>query len=243
VVVEGEQRLDFRDPHTFALHSSIPTSCAGINHMDYTADYRYLVATCEFDGSLIRIDMTTRTVVNRLQIDMTPSGKRPLAGHAQPQDVRLSADGTVFYVADLQSDGVYLIDAATFTQIGFIPTGVGAHGLYPSRDGTKLYVVNRGTNIVGGPPHGRGSVAVLDFATRAIIATWPIPGGGSPDMGNLTADGRQLWLGGRYDREVYVLDTVTGALLARIPVGINPHGLTVWPQPGRFSLGHTGNMR
>ena len=52
-------------------------------------------------------------------------------------------------MADLQSDGVYVVDAETFTQIGFIPTGVGAHGLYPSRDGTKLYVVNRGTNIVG----------------------------------------------------------------------------------------------
>jgi hypothetical protein len=26
-------------------------------------------------------------------------------------------------------------------------------------------------------------------------------------------------------------------------VGGMPHGLTVWPQPGRYSLGHTGNMR
>jgi DNA-binding beta-propeller fold protein YncE len=187
--------------------------------------------------------MATRTVVDRLAIDMRPSGKRPRSGHAQPQDVRLSADGTVFFVADLQSDGVYVVDADTFTQIGFIPTGVGAHGLYPSRDGTKLYVVNRGTNIVGGPPHGQGSVSVLDFASRTIVATWSMPGGGSPDMGNVTADGTQLWLGGRYDREVYVFDTTSGALVARIPVGTNPHGLTVWPQPGRFSLGHTGNMR
>ena len=43
--------------------------------------------------------------------------------------------------------------------------------------------------------------------------------------------------------EVYALNTRTGHLLARIPVGASPHGLCVWPQPGRYSIGHTGNMR
>ena len=62
-------------------------------------------------------------------------------------------------------------------------------------------------------------------------------------MGNITADGTQLWLSGRYDDEVYVFDLVRGGLLTRIPVGDAPHGLAVWPQPGRYSLGHTGNMR
>jgi DNA-binding beta-propeller fold protein YncE len=86
-------------------------------------------------------------------------------------------------------------------------------------------------------------VTVLDPATWRILATWPVPGGGSPDMGNVTADGKELWLSGRYDGEVYVFNTATGALTHRIAVGRGPHGLTVWPQPGRFSLGHTGNMR
>jgi YVTN family beta-propeller protein len=86
-------------------------------------------------------------------------------------------------------------------------------------------------------------VSVLDFATDSLVANWPIPGGGSPDMGNVTADGRELWVSGRYDSEVYVFDTRTGRLEHRIPVGREPHGLAVWPQPGRYSLGHTGNMR
>ena len=62
-------------------------------------------------------------------------------------------------------------------------------------------------------------------------------------MGNVTADGTELWLSGRFDAEVYVFDLVHGGFAARIPVGNGPHGLTVWPQSGRYSLGHTGNMR
>jgi YVTN family beta-propeller protein len=84
---------------------------------------------------------------------------------------------------------------------------------------------------------------VLDTGTGKVRVTWPIPGGGSPDMGNVSRDGRELWVSGRFDDEVYVISTETGELLARIPVGREPHGLCVWPQPGRFSLGHTGNMR
>jgi len=140
------------------------------------------------------------------------------------------------------ADGVFVVDGDTFKEIGFVPTGKGTHGLYPSRDGTKLYVANRGSNKIHGPAKGKGSVSVIDFASGKVEANWPIPGGGSPDMGNVSADGKQLWLSGRYDNVVYVFDTANGNV-TRIPVGREPHGLTVWPQPGRYSLGHTGNMR
>ena len=142
----------------------------------------------------------------------------------------------------MMAGGVVLVDGPSFTEIGFIQTGVGTHGLYPSRDGTKLYAANRGSSRISGPPRGKGSVSVIDFATRRVVATWPIPGGGSPDMGNVSADGKTLWLSGRYDDVVYAIDTATGQV-RKIPVGKEPHGLTVWPQPGRYSLGHTGNMR
>src|SRR5262249_6528132 len=145
-------------------------------------------------------------------------------------------DGKLFYVADMLADGVFLIDGDAFKEVGFVATGIGTHGLYPSRDGTKLYVANRGSHHVEGAPHGRGSVSVIDFATRKVAATWPIPGGGSPDMGNVSADGKYLWLSGRFDNVVYVIDTESGAMTI-IPVGKEPHGLTVWPQPGRYSLG------
>jgi len=160
-----------------------------------------------------------------------------------PQDVRAGPDGRTFFVADMRADGVFVIDGDVLKEAGFIPTGVGAHGLYPSRDGTKLYVANRGSHSVHGPRNSKaGGVSVIDFTTRKVIARWPIQGGGSPDMGSVSSDGRYLWLSGRFDDVVYIIDTTSGEG-RKIAVGAEPHGLTVWPQPGRYSLGHTGNLR
>jgi YVTN family beta-propeller protein len=233
VVAEALKRLDFRDPQTMALQSSLATpECGGINHADFSIDGRFAIFTCEFQGSLAKIDLVARKVLGYLK----------LSKGGMPQDIRVSPDGKVFYVADMKAGGVFVIDGQSFTEVGFVKTGVGTHGLYPSRDGTKLYVANRGSSHIGGPPHGPGSVSVVDFATRRIVATWPIPKGGSPDMGNVSADGKVLWLSGRYDNVVYAIDTATGQVTT-IPVGKERHGLAVWPQPGRYSLGHTGNMR
>jgi YVTN family beta-propeller protein len=233
VVAEALKRLDFRDPRTMALQASVAVpNCRGVNHVDFAIDGRFLIATCEFDGGLVKVDLVDRTVVGYLAL--------PRRG--MPQDIRISPDGQTFFVADMMAGGVHLVDATRFAVTGFIPTGIGAHGLYPSRDGKKLYVANRGSRQIRGRPKGPGNVAVVDFATRAIEAVWPVPGGGSPDMGNVSPDGTQLWLAGRFDDVVYVFDTRTGQVTS-IPVGKEPHGLTVWPQPGRYSLGHTGNMR
>ena len=233
VVAEARKRLDFRDPQTMAMKYSIDTpQCAGINHADFSADGRYAIFTCEFAQSVAKIDLVEKKVVGYLK----------LSKGGMPQDARISPDGKVFYIADMKAAGAFIIDGEKFTEIGLVPTGLGAHGLYPSRDGKKLYVANRGVAKVYGPPKGKGSVSVVDFASRKVEATWTIPGGGSPDMGNVSVDGKQLWLSGRYDNEVYVFDTANGSV-KKIPVKTEPHGLTVWPQPGRYSLGHTGNMR
>ncbi len=233
VVAESRRRLEFRNPHTMKLQGQLTIpSCAGINHADFAPDGRFAIFTCEFAGALVKVDVINRKVLGFLK----------LSGGGMPQDVRSSPDGKIFYVANMITDGVHLIDGDAFKETGFVPTGLGAHGLYPSRDGTKLYVSNRGSHLVGGPPHGKGSVSVIDFATRTVVAAWQIPGGGSPDMGNVSADGSRLWLSGRFDDEAYAFDTTTGAV-TQIKVGRTPHGLTIWPQPGRYSLGHTGVMR
>jgi YVTN family beta-propeller protein len=233
VVEEAEKRLAFRDPKTMEMQYYIKTPrCAGINHADFAIDGSFAIFTCEFNKSLVKIDLVNRTVIDYLR----------LSKGGMPQDIRSSPDGSRFYVADMHADGIFIIDSATFKEVGFVTTGKGTHGIYPSRDGKKMYVANRGSNVIHGKKGGPGSVSVVDFATEKVDVTWPIPGGGSPDMGNVSADGKTLWLSGRYDHVVYAIDTTTGVAKV-IKVGIEPHGLAVWPQPGRYSLGHTGNMR
>ena len=264
VIAEARHRIDFRDPRDMALAQSLRVACKGLDHVEFTADNRYAIATCEFSGQLVKVDLASRSVVGYLTLDPDKFtnyiprqikrylGRRNAKNAAMaalmnvpsmPQDIRSSADGTKFYVADMKEDGVFVVDPVKLERIGFIHTGVGTHGIYPSRDGTRLYVTNRGWNSIAGGRHGPGSISVLDPSTDKVVANWPVPGGGSPDMGDVTADGKELWVSGRYDDEVYVFDTATGKLTHRIPVGREPHGLCVWPQPGRYSLGHTGNMR
>ena len=260
VVAEARKRLDFRDPATMALQYVIETpQCGGINHADFSIDGRYALFTCEFDGSVAKIDLVERKVVGYLKLTMPqtrlkdtpikgnyltdpPAGEICTSTKGMPQDIRISPDGKRFYVADMEADGVHIIDGNSFKEIGFIATGVASHGLYPSRDGKLLYVANRGSHKIHGDAKGPGSVTVLDFASNKVVARWPVPGGGSPDMGNVSADGNWLWLSGRFDDKVYRFDTHTGDVV-QIKVGKEPHGLTVWPLPGRYSLGHTGNLR
>jgi YVTN family beta-propeller protein len=221
VVAENLQRLDFRDPHTFALQESIKLACKGVDHIDFSADGTYFIASCEYAGRLVKIDTATRHVVQYLDLP-----------GSSPQDVKIEPAGRIFYVADLKLGGVHLIDGASMRKIGFITTGADAHGLYPSRDGRLLYVSNR-----------RGqSISVIDFTTRHVVATWKLPGT-TPDMGGVSPDGKVLWLSGRYNNAVYAVSTTDGHLIATIPVPNMPHGLSVWPQPGRYSIGHTGIMR
>jgi DNA-binding beta-propeller fold protein YncE len=224
VVAERLQRLDFRNPHTFRLVKSLSVPCAGVNHMDFSANGAYGVVSCEFSGQLLKVDM------RRLRVTAVRHLPRAFS---TPQDVRSSPDGKTFYVADLANGGVWEVKPATLQVVRLIRTGAGAHGLVVSRNGRVLYVANRNA----------GTVSVLSFRTHRVVRTWRIPGGGSPDMGDVSPNGRVLWLSGRYNSQVYAIDTRTGRLLARIPVGASPHGLAVWPQPGRYSLGHTGNMR
>jgi YVTN family beta-propeller protein len=223
VIAEREMRVDVRDPSTWELITSVSVPHPGVNHADFTADGATMLASCEFSGWVVRIDLATATITGEVEVG------------GEPIDVRIAPDGSVMYVANhvKNGGGVSLIDPVSMTEVAFIPTGAGAHGLYPSRDARVLYVTNRDA----------GTVSVIDFATRAVVATWTIPNGGSPDMGGVSADGTQFWVSGRHHDEVYVFDTATGGLLARIPVAGGPHGLAIFPQPGRYSLGHTGNYR
>lgn len=224
VMASMDRQLVFRDAHTMKKARTVPVDCAGVNHADFSADGRYFIVSCEFSGELLKVDTARMKVVGKQKL--------PLKG-AMPQDVKLSPDGGTFYIADMIANGIWVLDGHKFTRPTLLRTGKGAHGLYVSRDSKEMYVTNR----------GEGSISIFDFAKKKLTKKWHLPNGGSPDMGGVSADGKVLWLSGRYNAEVYAIDTATGKQLARIPVGSGPHGLAVYPQPGRYSLGHTGVFR
>jgi YVTN family beta-propeller protein len=227
VMAEADKQIVFRDPQTMAIKKTLSVPCAGINHADWTADGNQFVATCEFTGKLILVD-TAKMKVLQVATLQKRNSMNPM-----PQDIKISPDGKTFYIADMASHGIWIMPADNFGHLTFLRTGKGAHGLYVTRDAKTLLITNR----------EEGSISVLRFSDNKLIAKWKIPGGGSPDMGNISADGKFFWVSGRYDDEVYVFNIEAGNFVTRIKVGQEPHGLTIWPQPGRYSLGHTGIMR
>jgi YVTN family beta-propeller protein len=219
VVAERLGRLDFRSARTWRLIRSVAIPGLGVDHLDFSRDGRFLVASDEFSGDVVEVDAARMRVV----------ATRHLGG--LPVDVKLAPDGKTFYVANQGRGGVSVVDARTLRELAFLATGPGAHGLCVSRDGKSLYVGNR----LG------GSISVVSFARRRVVRTWRV--GGSPDMLQTSPDGRRLWASNRYHASVSVVDTRSGRLVARIAVGAGPHGLSYFPQPGRYSLGHNGVWR
>jgi YVTN family beta-propeller protein len=219
VVVERLQTLEFRDPKTWELKGSVYIPWPGVDHLDFSKDGDYFLASSEWSGVVSKVDVEKMELVDYAEVG------------ALPIDIKLSPDGKYFYVADQGSMGVHVIEPEEMKEVDFVPTGQGAHGLQVSRDAKSLYVSNR----------LEGTVSVIDFKTRKVTDKWVT--GGTPDMFQLSPDGRQLWVSGRYDGAVYVIDTESGELLSTIYTGAQPHGIAYFPNPGRFSLGHNGVYR
>jgi len=204
------------------LVETLPVPCRGIDHMDFAANGRFLIASCEYSGDLVKVDVSTRKVLSTLKL---PPG-------AMPQDVRLTPDGSVFYVADMVGQRLYVIEGNAFKVLEFIPTGKGTHGLLFQPRLKWLYVSNR----------GEGTISLLDVQTRKLGTN-----GGfrrrQPDMGGVSADGKCCGC----------LDDTTRRYMPSIPATVicsrgsrSAKARTVcalYPQPGRYSLGHTANLR
>ena len=219
VVAERFQRLDFYSTADWTFLKSVGVPWAGVDHGDFSADGRYFMASCEFSGQVVKVDTETMTLVGRAEV-----GSLPI-------DVKMSPDGKVLYVANQGRNADTLAAPETLTEIGFLRTGTGAHGLNVSRDAASLFVSNR----------MEGTISVIDFATQTVRQKWQV--GGSPDMIQVSADGGQLWTSNRFHGSVSVIDTTSGRVVATIPTGAGAHGVSLFPQPGRYSVGHNGVYR
>ncbi|MDQ4097682.1 MAG: beta-propeller fold lactonase family protein, partial [Actinomycetota bacterium] len=213
VVAERLQRLDYRDPKTWNLIKSVPIPGSGVDHMDFSADGRYLIASTEFSGHVVKVD----------NVAMEVAGYTHVGG--LPIDVKMAPDGSVFFVTNQGRHGVSVIDPEQMIEIAFLPTARGAHGLNYSRDTKRLFVSNRLA----------GSISVIDVASRQVVETWNV--GGSPDMLQVSTDGTRIWVSNRFHGSVSVINAADGSVIKTIPTGAGAHGVCLFPQPGRYSVG------
>jgi YVTN family beta-propeller protein len=223
VVAERHKRLDFRDLRTWKLSKSVPVEWPGVDHLAFSRDGGYLVASCEWSGRIVKVDLKKLELVADMAL-----GKNPIDVLRPPRQNHM-------FIADQGVHGVFVVDPDAWKELQFIPTGRGTHGLLLSHDEKKIYASNR----------NEGSISVIDIASRKVIAKWKT--GGSPDMGQLSPDGTQLWISsrfpiaGRSNSDVRVIDTRTGEVIATIPTDRESHGLTYFPNSrGTRSLGHNG---
>lgn len=238
VMSEAAKQIVFRDSHTMKIKKTISSQCSGVNHADWSLDGTTFVVSCEFSGELLLVDTAKMKILKKQKIPVLNKSAKAKDHNGMrnvgpmPQDVKISPDGKTFYIADMMSDGVWIMKAPWST-LTLLKTGKGAHGLYVTRDSQNMIITNR----------NEGTISILRFSDNKLIAKWKIPGGGSPDMGGISADGKIFWVSGRYDNVVYAISINDGHLIKKIKVGTGPHGLAVYPQPGRYSLGHTGVFR
>src|SRR5919197_45618 len=208
VVSEYNRLIEFRNPHTWRLIKQVRIPWPGVDHMDFSADGRFLLVSCEYSGVVVKINTHRMAITGTVNV-----GGRPI-------DVKISPDGRLFYVANQGLGGVSVIDPRSMRQVAFLRTGTGAQGFAVRRSGTLLYVSNRIA----------GTISVIGFRARRVLRTWNV--GGSPDMLQVSPDGSQLWASNRFSTTVSVISTRSGRVLHAITVGRAPHGVSNFHQPG-----------
>lgn len=128
--------------------------------------------------------------------------------------IAASRAGNVVYVVNRATGTVSVIETDPVTggasAIDTIAVGSGASAITLSADGTKAYVV-------GGDD---GSVAVIDTASRTIVARVIVGAGAS--AGAVSPDGTRLYVTNTAGNTVSVIDTASATVVKTLTVGGRP---------------------
>ena len=185
------------------------------------------------------------------EIATIPVGSNPIA-------VGLSADGSLAYVANLNSNTLSVIDTDLDAVVATVNAGPTPRDVEATSDGRFILVVNQSTN----------SVTVLDASNYATVASVGVgnfpcaiavaPDGSAAYVTNrlsnnisiidlasftvttvsvgtfacdvmLTPDGRLAVVTNRLSGNITVIDTATRAVVATVATGTNPQGVAFSP--------------
>lgn len=198
LVVNGLARaqVDIHDAVTFKLVKRFPLKSMP-SHMAFSPDSASVFITLQGTAKLAAIDLRALSVRWIAETGPAPAG---VLWH-----------GGRLLVANMGSDDVWVLNAATGKTERKIRTGKGAHQLFPSPDGKLIYVNNRIDS----------TTVTLDPATLNQVRSYKLPGG--PDDIEFAPDGK-VWFTLRFVHKVAVLDPVSGQF-STIDVGRSPHGI------------------
>jgi DNA-binding beta-propeller fold protein YncE len=167
------------------------------------------------DGrEVVKIDLASKRVVGRFTFD---HGVRPHAVVFDPHD-------DLLYVTTELDHAVSIIDPATMTLVGHIPTGQAlSHMLAISADGRLAYTANIAS----------GSVSVLDLRARKLVGVVPVSA--KVQRIALSVDDRLVFTADQTKPRVAVIDTATRRVTGWIALPAVGMGLTTTPD-GRWLL-------
>lgn len=146
-------------------------------------------------------------------------------GHAGPRA----------YVTNESSGDLSIIDLATNTVVSTVPLGKRPRGLRPSADGRLLFVALSGSPVAGPgvdesrlPPPDRSAdgIGVVDLRKERLLRI--IKSGQDPEQLTVGANGR-LFVANEDAAKATFIDTARGSIVAEVPVGSEPEGVTVTP--------------
>jgi YVTN family beta-propeller protein len=156
-------------------------------------DNRFAFVTVEADQALIRVDVESGEVAQRIATDAEVSHM-----------VALAKEKGLAFVANIGSGSVSVIDLALGKRIANTPTGEGAEGICVTPNGRQVWVTNRAEN----------TVTVLSSASRSVIAK--LEAGDFPIRAECTADGRAVLVTNAKGNDLSVFTTDKPGEVGRI---------------------------
>jgi len=124
----------------------------------------------------------------------------------KPQNIVLSADGSLGYVTNYGSNSVSIVNLYKGKVLTNVIVGAGPDGVALSPDETRLYVANFSNN----------TVSIMDTQTRQVIKTVQVEQ--QPTKITFSENGAQAYVANSLTSSISVLNTSDFSLVTSLPV-------------------------
>ncbi len=157
------------------------------------------LVTSEAGENLLEVDIEAGKVVRAL-----PTGQK--VSHM----VAVTPDGSLAFVANINSGNITAFNLKEGKKVGDIQTGAGAEGIAVTPDGGQVWVTNRAAD----------TVSVVDTSTLLVTKTFEAPA--FPIRAEVTPDGKRVLTSLAKSGDVAVFATAGPALERRIALPAPP---------------------